>query len=129
MTSNMSVEKQNHEQRSEPTMTTRTVAPAVDIQELPESYVVRLDLPGVDRNTIKAQVNNQTLAVTATAPAHFKADARLFLDDSIATEYRREFALADNVDAASTDAMYENGVLTVTLKKKQQYLPRTIAIT
>jgi len=108
--------------------TVRSVLPVVDIQELPASYVLRLDMPGVKKEAIKAQVNERVLTVSGPAPAHFKQDATLLYDDSVTTEYHREFTLADNVDIHHVDAAYELGVLTVTLKKKEECLPREIVV-
>ena len=106
----------------------RILIPTVDIQELADSFVLRLDIPGAEKESIVAQVIDATLTVTANAPAHFKRDAILTYDDSIPAEYRREFSLADNIDPHSIDAAYELGVLRITLKKKQQYLPKEIKI-
>jgi len=41
--------------------TVQTALPAVDIQELPTSYVLRLDMPGVEKEAIKAHVNERVL--------------------------------------------------------------------
>lgn len=107
---------------------TRVLRPAVDIQELAESYVVRLDIPGADKESISAHVDQSTLTVSARVEEYFKKDAALFYDDSLATEYRREFTLADNVEPQTVEAVYELGVLKITMKKKQQYLPKEINI-
>ena len=106
----------------------RTLVPAVDIQELADSYVVRLDIPRAEKETIVARVIDATLTVTADVPAYFTPDAIVTHDDSIPAEYRREFSLADNIDPQSIDAAYELGVLRIILKKKQQYLPKEIKI-
>lgn len=108
--------------------THRILAPSVDIQELADAFVVRLDMPGAEKESIAARVAGATLTVTAAGPALFKQDAVLLYDDSIPTEYRREFSLADNIDPQSIDAAYELGVLKITLQKKQQYLPKEIKI-
>jgi len=108
--------------------TVRTLRPAVDIQELADSYVVRLDVPGADKESIKATVDHLTLTVSATVPEYFKRDAELMFDDSLPAQYRREFTLAENVDTQSVEAAYDQGVLKVTLRKKSQFLPREIKI-
>ena len=108
--------------------TVRSVLPGVDIQELPASYVLRLDMPGVEKEAIKAHVYERVLTVSGTGPAYCKQDPEQLCDNSVATEYHREFALAENVDIQSVDAAYELGVLTVTLKKKEQYLPKDITV-
>jgi len=103
----------------------RILVPLVDIQELADSFVVRLDIPGAEKESIQARVVDATLTVTAHAPARFSSEA---VGDSAAAEYRREFSLADNIDPNSVDAVYESGVLRITLRKKQQYLPKEIKI-
>ena len=110
------------------TRSVHVLRPAVDIQELADSYVVRLDIPGADKKSITAQVNESTLTVSASVPEYFKRDAQLLYDNSLPVEYRREFALADNVDTQTVEALYDLGVLKVTLQKKRQFLPREIKI-
>ena len=107
---------------------TRRIAPSADIQEMPQSYVVRLDIPGADRANIKAKIEEGVLTVEVLVDAHFKKDATLLLDDSLPIEYHRKFSLADDVDQQAVDAAYNLGVLTITLNKKQHYLPRAISI-
>jgi HSP20 family protein len=121
------MQKTNNDGSSEDS-TQRTLVPTVDIQELADSFVVRLDIPGAEKESIVARVIDSMLMITAKAPAHFKRDAISMSDDSIPAEYRREFSLADNIDPHSIDAVYDLGVLRITLKKKQQYLPKEIKI-
>jgi HSP20 family protein len=108
--------------------TVRVLRPDVDIQELADSFVVRLDIPGADKETIAARVIQSTLTVSARVPEYFKRDAELLYDSSLPNEYRREFTIADNVDTQTVEALYDLGVLKVTLQKKRQFLPREIKI-
>jgi len=128
MTNNVEIKNVNNKEQNAAKATVRTLVPSVDIQELPESYVIRLDIPGAEKESIKAQVDERTLTVVATVAAYFKENAGLMYDDSVASEYRREFTLAENIDTQSIEAVYELGVLTVTLRKKQQFLPKEISI-
>jgi HSP20 family protein len=120
------MQKTNYDGSSE-SSTQRALVPTVDIQELADSFVVRLDIPGAEKESIVVRVIDATLTVTVNAPAHFKRDAILMFDD-LPAEYRREFSLADNIDPHSINAAYELGVLRITMKKKQQYLPKEIKI-
>ncbi|MGA7162169.1 MAG: Hsp20/alpha crystallin family protein [Bacteroidota bacterium] len=106
----------------------RILHPTVDIQELADSYVVRLDIPGSDKESIVAQINASTLTVSAKFQERFKQEAAAVYRNSLPAEYRREFSLADDVDTQTVDAVYELGVLKITLKKKQQFLPKEITI-
>jgi len=100
-----------------------TLVPAVDIVETKISYVVKLDIPGAAKEKIKAQIEENTLLVTADLAEFTQSDAA----ESV-KQYRREFSLANDVDLNTVDAKYDLGVLTVTLNKKLQYLPKEITI-
>ena len=112
---------------SNATGTLRVLRPAVDIQELADSYVVRLDIPGAERESIAAKINESTLTVSAKVQERFTQEAAVY-KGTLPAEYRREFALADDVETQTVDATYELGVLKITLKKKQQFLPKEIKI-
>ncbi len=101
----------------------KTIIPSVNIVETKNSYVVTLDIPGAIKEKINAKIENNELVVTADV-------ADYFADDSTENtkQYRREFSIADNIDVNSVNASHDLGVLTVTLNKKQQFLPKEISI-
>jgi len=101
-----------------------TMVPAVDIVETKGSYIVTLDIPGAAKDSIKAHVEDNTLNVMASVSEYF---GNVKEEEPIKT-YRREFSLANDVDVNTIDAKYDSGVLTITLNKKLQYLPREISI-
>ncbi|MBW7888884.1 MAG: Hsp20/alpha crystallin family protein [Bacteroidetes bacterium] len=102
---------------------TFTIVPAVDIVETPHTYVVKLDIPGAQKEKISAAIENNILNVSAVVE-RFNDDQ----ESDTVKEYKREFSLANDVDVSTVDAEYENGVLQITLKKKEQYLPKQINI-
>lgn len=102
----------------------QTVIPAVDIVEAKGAYIVTMDMPGAFKDQISAKIDDGTLHVSAPLIDRF-GDAQA---NETTSEYRREFSLANDVDVHSIDAKYDNGVLTITLNKKIQYLPKEINI-
>jgi HSP20 family protein len=104
--------------------TVHTLVPAVDIVETKNSYIVKLDIPGAVKEKVKAQIEENTLTVTAEVAEYFESDG----ETELMKEYRREFSLANDVDLNTVDAQCELGVLTVTLNKKPQFLPKEITI-
>jgi len=100
-----------------------TIVPSVNIVEKPKSYIVTLDIPGAVKENIKAHIENNTLLVSADVAEYFQDETT----DSV-KQYKREFSLANDIDMNTVDAHYELGVLTVTLNKKEQYLPKQITI-
>lgn len=101
-----------------------TIIPAVDIIESKNAYTVKLDIPGAEKENIKAKIEENTLVVTASVSQYHETEA----GNEFAKEYRREFSLAQDIDLGSIDAKYDLGVLSVTLNKKEQYLPKEITI-
>jgi HSP20 family protein len=96
-----------------------TVTPAVSIIESQDAFLVSLEIPGAEKERIAVNVEHQMLSVSAKVPSG---------DQGSGKRYRREFTLANDIDPHSADAKYELGVLTVTLKKKEQFKPKQIHI-
>jgi HSP20 family protein len=104
--------------------TVHTIIPAVDIIETKSAYIVTLDIPGAEKEHVKAKIEEDTLIVTAPVSEYHESGK----EHEFAKEYRREFSLAHDIDLNTIDAKYELGVLSVTLNKKVQYLPKEINI-
>ncbi len=96
-----------------------TLTPAVSIVESKDAFLVSLDIPGAQKERISVNVEHQLLSVTAEVPAQ---------GENAGKQYRREFTLANDIEPQSADAHYELGVLTVTLRKKEQFKPKQIHI-
>ena len=100
-----------------------SIIPSVNITETSASYIVSLDIPGAVKEKIKANIENNTLVISADVADDVQAEK----SESV-KQYHREFSLANDIDVQMVDAQYELGVLKVTLNKKQQYLPKHITI-
>ncbi len=103
--------------------TIQTIIPAMNITETPTSYIVTLDIPGAIKENIKANIENNTLVISADISKNIQVE-----ETELSKQYYREFSLADDIDLQTVDAQYELGVLKVTLNKKQQFLPKQISI-
>ncbi len=100
-----------------------TIVPAVNITETPQSYIVTLDIPGAIKENINADIENNTLLISAKVTEYKNRE-----NSESVKQYYREFSLANDIDVQTVDAEYELGVLKVTLNKKRQYLPKQITI-
>jgi len=105
------------------TKTIQSIIPAVNITETPTSYIVSIDIPGAVKEKIKANIENDTLIVSAEI-----ANSDQTENVESARQYHREFSLANDIDVHTVDAQYKLGVLKISLNKKQQYLPKQITI-
>jgi HSP20 family protein len=95
----------------------------VDLYEDKDNTYVRAELPGVKREDINVEMNDGYLTISATrktAGADGKEEETFSLS--------RAVSVADDVQADKVGAAYENGVLTVTLPKREEAKPRKIAV-
>ena|SRR5947208_2066247 len=107
----------------------RPWAPAVDILETENELLLKADLPGVDMKNIDIQVENGTL--TLKGQREFQNEAKQGGYHRIERSYGsfvRYFALPETVDTEGVRAEFKNGVLTVTLPKKEVAKPRQIKV-
>jgi HSP20 family protein len=92
--------------------------PAMDVSESDTAYTLRFDVPGVVRDQLDVTVEGRrvTLATADAKPAEV-ADKVLYRERS-AARYARTVVLPAEVDSATSQARFDNGVLTLTLAKK-----------
>jgi HSP20 family protein len=95
----------------------------VDLYEDNDNTYVRAELPGVRREDISVELTDGYLTLSATRK---NADADGKSEDSFA--FSRAVSVADNVQADKVSAAYENGVLTVTLPKREEAKPKKISV-
>jgi HSP20 family protein len=107
----------------------RPWAPPVDIFETENELVLKADLPAVKLEDIDIQLENGTL--TLKGERRFEKDENNKGFHRIERSYGsfvRYFTLPETVDAEHVQAAYDNGVLSVTLPKKEVAKPRSIKV-
>lgn len=95
----------------------------VDLYEDKDNTYVRAELPGVSRDDINVEVVDGYLNITAarkTPTADGKGEESFSLSRSV--------SLNDAVHADKVNAVYENGILTVTLPKREEAKPKKITV-
>jgi HSP20 family protein len=108
---------------------TRTWSPAVDIYETDQNVVLKAELPGVDPKDVEARVEDGTLYLKGQRKFQneVKEDHYHRIERSYGS-FVRSFALPRSVDADEVSAEYKDGVLTLTLPKREEAKPKTIKI-
>ncbi|MBI2485698.1 MAG: Hsp20/alpha crystallin family protein [Deltaproteobacteria bacterium] len=104
-------------------------SPAVDIHENNDSFVVKADLPAVNKDDIQIDLKDNTL----TLKGEKKFENKVSKDNYIRVErsygtFVRSFTLPQNVDAEKIKATYKDGVLELTLPKKEEAKPKQIKV-
>ncbi len=104
-------------------------APAVDIREEPERYVLHADIPGVLADNIEISMDNGVLTIRGerkhTAEESEKGYHRRERQQGM---FMRRFSLPDSVDADAIEATSKDGVLEVILPKTPAQQPRKIEV-
>ena len=112
---------------SEPT--SRPWSPAVDIYETENELVLKADVPEVDPKQVAIQMENGTLTLKGERRFDEQKNGRGFhrIERGYGS-FVRAFSLPETVDPEKVKADYKNGVLTVTLPKKEVAKPRTVTV-
>jgi HSP20 family protein len=114
---------------SEQGATSRPWAPSVDIFETDNELVLKADLPDVKMENIDIQIENGTL--TLKGERKFEKDEKNKGFHRIERSYGsfvRYFTLPETVNTENVRAEYNNGVLTITLPKKEVAKPKTVKV-
>jgi HSP20 family protein len=107
----------------------RPWSPAVDIFETENELVLKADVPDVDAKNVAIQIENGTLTLKGERKFEQEKNGKGFhrIERSYGA-FVRAFSLPETVDAEKVKADYKNGVLTVTIAKKEVAKPRTINV-
>ncbi len=104
-------------------------SPPVDIAETEHELIVKADIPEVKPDDLEVKVENGTLTMKGKREFEKKEDAKGYhrIERSYGS-FVRAFTLPDSVDPEKIEAGYTNGVLTVTLGKKEIAKPRSVKV-
>ena len=103
----------------------------VDIREDQDHFYVEAELPGFKKEEVDITLENQTLTIAAERKSENKQDGQkgdLLLHERRYTRFLRSFTLPPTVDEQSVNAKLADGVLTITLNKREETKPRKITV-
>lgn len=107
----------------------RVWRPALDVIENDDAYVVRAALPGFKAEDIDVKVEDDLLTLTAQhAEEREEEGENYLLRERAEGVFRRAVRLPEGVDADETNAEVADGILTLTLPKREEYKPRQIEV-
>ncbi len=105
-----------------------STAAGYHLSESDAAYVLNLDLPGVDRESIDIQVEKGVLTVKAERSNALPEGFKQVYGEFNQRSYQHQFSIGDLVAVEDIKATYEAGVLFVRLPKKAKALARKIEV-
>jgi HSP20 family protein len=104
-------------------------APPVDVVETGAAYELHVDLPGVNAPEVKVIVRDNVLTLsgerTATPPVE---GTKSHLTERPSGTFQRRFTLPKDADGERVSAAFKNGVLVISLPKREEVKPKEIEI-
>lgn len=95
-------------------------SPALDVSETEHSYILQLDLPGVSKEAVKVRIEGRKVSIDAEqARAEAREGEHSLYRERAVTRFSRQINLPKEVTQNNSSAKLDNGVLTLTLAKRQ----------
>ena len=112
-----------------PLQRTARLAPAVDVSEDEKGYSVTVELPGVRRDDVSVEVNDNVLSIRGEKKSEReeKKDKTHWLERTFGS-FSRSFTLPRGAVTEELKATFKDGVLAIEIPKKEEAKPRQIAI-
>src|SRR5438552_7117132 len=121
-------EKKELVSKDEKTVPARYFVPSTDIHETEDALVVVMEVPGVEKKDLAVDLENDVLRIDARInPGKYQGLQPLYTEYNVG-HFARSFTLSSKIDQQQISADLSDGVLTLTLKKSKEAVPRRIAI-
>ena len=110
-------------------VSTRSWAPPVDIYETEDAIVLKAELPGIDPKDVEVRVEDNTLYLKGERNYEKEVKEQNYhrIERSYGS-FARSFSLPNSIDAEKVKAEYKDGLLTLTMPKREETKPKTIKI-
>lgn len=100
----------------------------VDLYQDKDAFTVRAELPGFRKEDLSIDLADGILTITGHTKAEKKVEGQENPETVQERRVSRAVSLPENIAVEKIAAAYENGVLTVTLPKREEAKPRQVAI-
>ncbi|NPA69122.1 MAG: Hsp20/alpha crystallin family protein [Chlorobi bacterium] len=105
---------------------TNTTLPSVNIKESNEGFEVEMAAPGLDKKDFKIELNGDILTISSEKKVENETkEGEMFTKREFSYQsFSRSFTLPNTVDDSKIKAKYENGILRVSIPKKEEAKPK-----
>lgn len=95
--------------------------PAVNIKETNDQYVLELAIPGMKKSDFSIEVDNKVLSISSEAKTENQVNDEFYTRREFGySAFKRTFTLPDTVESENVNASYADGILMVTLPKREE---------
>lgn len=105
--------------------------PALNVGGTPQSVEIYAFAPGLDPAKLDVNLDRGVLTIAGERPADLPADdakAAVHINERFAGRFRRVVTLPDDVDPNGVSADYRDGVLHISVKRRESAQPRRITV-
>lgn len=103
--------------------------PKMDVFETPDSVVLKADLPEVKKDDVEISIQNNTLTIKGERKMEAETkDKQVYRLERSYGSFSRSFTLPPTVDAERANAEFADGVLTLTLPRREESKPKQIKV-
>ena len=121
-------EKKELVSKEEKTVPSRYYMPNTDIYETDDALTVVMEIPGVQKKDMNIHIENDVLRIEGRVDfGHYEGLEPLYTEYNVG-HFARAFTLSSKIDQQQITAKVEDGVLTLTLKKAREAMPRRITV-
>jgi HSP20 family protein len=107
----------------------RSISPALDVLESDDEFSIRCDLPGMKQEEIEISVASGVLTIKGEKKAEEHAEkTRVYRTETWEGSFQRTVSLPAEADSEKIEATLRDGVLTVTVPKRDEAKPKQITL-
>ncbi len=105
--------------------------PRVDVTECDNSYTLEMELPGRSENDVNIELDHDNLTIASKVEEKnekAKDKPKYLLHERRVSNFTRRFTIPADIDSDSISANFKNGILTISMQKKEPTTPKKIMI-
>ena len=107
----------------------RMWSPSVDISEDESEYLIKMDIPGMDKKDIKVNYQDGRLTVTGERKTETKEEEKDYIrQERYRGSFYRSFTLTDTIKDEEIQATFKDGVLKLVVPKAETVKPKSIKV-
>jgi HSP20 family molecular chaperone IbpA len=121
-------QKREVQQKQESTIPSRQFMPVTDIFETDQALTLMLEMPGVRKESVDVQVENDVLTISGRIDfSNYEGLQPVYTEYNVG-DYARSFQISSKLDQAGIKAQLKDGVMTLLLPKAEKAKPRKISV-